>query len=114
MTPLYFDPAVGLSSTVAFTLFTPSANWLYFSRSSSRVASLTRGCASCFTLVVFFIAPPPQPQENTTSVSQAIHFNARLCNRGHPYSQSEQSNNHIPAGQLSVTAEFFIQWGRAM
>src|SRR5580658_3178011 len=73
MIPLYFDPAVGFSSTVAFTVFTPWAIWLYLSSSSSRVASSTTGLALCGTVVfVLTEAPPRHPKEKAASVAPTV------------------------------------------
>src|SRR5882672_313510 len=82
MTPLYFEPAVGLSSTMALTLFTPWAISLYFSSSSSRVASRTTGLVRGGNLVVVLIVRPPQPQETDTSVTQTIQVNTRMFSPG--------------------------------
>src|SRR5467141_55769 len=82
MTPLYFDPAVGLSSTMALTLFTPRAMSLYFSSSSSRVASRTTGRLCGGNLVVVLMVRPPQPQETATSVTQTIQVRTRMFHSG--------------------------------
>src|SRR6266849_2549744 len=79
MTPLYFEPAVGLSSTVAFTLFTARAISLYLSSSSSRVASRTTALA-CGGNFVMVLMRPPQPQENDASVAQTIQVSTRMFN----------------------------------
>jgi hypothetical protein len=65
---------------VAFTLLMPRANSLYFSSSSSRLASRIIGLASGATLVAFLMALPPQPQENAATVAQTIHVNTRIFN----------------------------------
>src|SRR6202021_2886080 len=76
MTPLYFEPAVGFNSTVAFTLFTLAAMVLYFSSNSSRVASFTTTiCATGRLRVV--LTEPPQPQEIAATVAATMHANPR-------------------------------------
>src|SRR5712664_684217 len=82
MTPLYFEPAVGFSSTVAFTLFTPRAISLYFSNNSSRVASRITGLVCDGNLVVVLMVRPPQPQETDTSVIQTIQVRTRMFSPG--------------------------------
>src|SRR5260370_8382768 len=82
MTPLYFEPAVGLSSTVALTLFTPRAMSLYFSSSSSRVASRTTGLVCGGNLVGVLMVRPPQPQETAPSVTQTLQFRTRTFHSG--------------------------------
>src|SRR6266481_2678798 len=79
MTPLYFEPAVGLSSTVALMLLTARAISLYLSSSSSRVASWTTGLAFGGNLVVVLMWPP-QPQESDASVAQTIQVSTRIFN----------------------------------
>jgi hypothetical protein len=72
ITPLYFDPATGLSSTVAFRLRTPRAIALYFSSSSSRVESSTTGFAAGGTFFTTLTrAPSPHPAESTALTANA-------------------------------------------
>src|ERR1700677_616043 len=80
MMPLYFDPAVGFSSTVAFTVLTPWAIWLYLSSSSSRSASRTTGLALCGTVVFVLTDPPWHPKENAASVAPTVQASARRFN----------------------------------
>src|SRR5260370_33556762 len=80
MTPLYFDPAVGFSSTVAFRVFVLRAIKLYASRSSSRVASLATGIWAT-TLWPVTTLPLPQPQEIAASIANPMHVFTRRFNQ---------------------------------
>src|ERR1700676_5302959 len=67
MMPLYLEPAVGFSSTVAFRLLIDAAVELNFSSNSSRVASLTTG----FSVGGVFLTTltwPPHPAMMSASV----------------------------------------------
>src|SRR5713101_8624178 len=87
ITPLYFEPAVGFSSTVAFKLFVLRAIELYCSRSSSRVASFTTGLAPGPYFVVFLIPPPVwQPREIAASVTRIMHVCMHCISQFHPHS----------------------------
>src|SRR6266478_4940688 len=85
MTPLYFDPAVGFSSMVAFSVLVPSAIRLYASRSSSRVASLATGrCVGGSSVWPFtpFLAAQPQEiarsEEHTSELQSQSNLVCRL------------------------------------
>src|ERR1700730_18275110 len=63
----------------------PWAIWLYFSSSSSGVASLATGLTLCGTVVLMLTAlPPRQPEENTASVAPAVHASRRRFNELSP------------------------------
>src|ERR1700675_1525888 len=67
MMPLYLEPAVGFSSTVALRLWMEPAVELYFSSNSSRVASLTTGF-SAGGVFLTTLTWPPQPARMSASV----------------------------------------------
>src|SRR6266704_336889 len=103
MTPLYFDPAVGFSSTVAFRVFVLRAIKLYASRSSSRVASLATGiCAT--TLWPVTTLPLPQPQEIAASVANAMHVSHVASMSSVLTIQIMQSSNQLDAAQSTCGA----------
>src|SRR6266404_2682553 len=82
MRPEYCEPAVVFNSTVAFRVLTLEANALYFSSSSSRVATLATGRAwagtFCFLVTPLLTAQPP---EMAASVATAIHEFAHRAKR---------------------------------
>src|SRR6202045_1927251 len=69
MMPLYLEPAIGFSSTVALRLLIEPAVELNFSSNSSRVASLTTG----FSARGGFLTPLTWPP-------QAARMSARVAN----------------------------------
>src|SRR6202035_695694 len=68
MMPLYLEPAVGFSSTVALRLWIEAAVALNFSSNSSRVASLTTGF-SAGAVFLTTLTWPPQPARISASVA---------------------------------------------
>src|ERR1700704_4320022 len=78
MRPLYFEPAVGRNSTVAFKLFTLAARALNFSMSSSRVASFATAIGVLGMLC--FLLTFAQPPASAASVANPRHVHTRLIN----------------------------------
>src|SRR6202035_534963 len=68
MMPLYLEPAVGFSSTVALRLLIELAVELNFSSNSSRVASLTTGFSEGGVLLTT-LTWPPHPAKIRASVA---------------------------------------------
>src|ERR1700688_3591589 len=58
MMPLYLEPAVGFSSTVALRLWIEAAVELNFSNNSLRVASLTTGFSAGGVFLTTLTCPP--------------------------------------------------------
>src|ERR1700722_2146721 len=76
MMPLYLEPAMGFSSTVALRLLIEPAVELNFSSNSSPVASLTTG----FSAVGVFLTTltwPPQPTRMSASVASETRSRLR-------------------------------------
>src|ERR1700736_4148937 len=76
MMPLYLEPAVGFSSTVALRLLIEAAVELNFSSNSSRVASLTTGF-SAGGVFLTTLTLPPQPATIRASVANKTRSNLR-------------------------------------
>src|SRR2546425_8267065 len=112
MTPLYFDPAVGFSSTVALSVFVLWAIRLYASRSSSRVASFATGICDGGSLVwPVTTFPGGQPQEIAASVTRSRHVFTRRINQFRSHSRMKQSSNHFDAARpLRVEAGKAFNW----
>src|ERR1700719_644380 len=68
MMPLYLEPAVGFSSTVALRLLIEAAVESNFSSNSSRVASLTTGFSD-WGVFLTTLTWPPQPARMSASVA---------------------------------------------
>src|SRR6202040_788494 len=68
MMPLYLEPAVGFSSTVALRLLMEPAVELNFSSNSSRVASFATGF-SAGGVFLTTLTCPPQPAKMSTSAA---------------------------------------------
>jgi hypothetical protein len=102
MTPLYWEPAVVFSSTVALMLFTPRATVLYFSSSSYRVASSATGRVAAGIFFFVLTRAASQPQEIAATVVTAIHPSARRINRFRPqaYKLSNLTTTRVPANAM--------------
>src|ERR1700681_1694743 len=76
MMPLYLEPAVGFSSTVALRLLMEPAVELNFSSNSSRVASLTTGfwAGGVFLTTLTW---PPHPAKMSASVANETRSRLR-------------------------------------
>src|SRR5215469_3324343 len=91
MTPLYLEPAVGLSSTVAFSVFVFLATALYAASNSSRVASFATGLSPCGITVRPLTVRPWQPQEIAASVAESRHVCTHRINKFRAFTR-ESSN----------------------
>src|ERR1700676_4210228 len=76
MMPLYLEPAMGLSSTVALRLLIEPAVELNFSSNSSRVASLVTGFSAgegCLRTLTW----PPHPAKVSASITNETRSKLR-------------------------------------
>src|SRR6202030_3448260 len=76
MMPLYLEPAVGFSSTVALSVLMEPAVELNFSSNSSRVASLTTGF-SAGGVFLTTLTWPPQPAKMSASIANETQSELR-------------------------------------